>query len=122
AFQKISFGRKLKNHLVTSVVTLAFLIALVPLLWVVWTLLERGLKPVLSSTWWTHSFNGLLPTEFGGGIYHALVGTLMQGLICAVFAVPLGIMIAIYLVEYGRGTRFARVVTFMVDILSGLPS
>jgi phosphate transport system permease protein len=46
----------------------------------------------------------------------------MQGLICAVFAVPLGIMIAIYLVEYGRGTRFARVVTFMVDILSGLPS
>ncbi|KEI44661.1 phosphate ABC transporter permease PstA [Saccharopolyspora rectivirgula] len=122
AFQKISFGRKLKNHLVTSVVTLAFLIALVPLLWVVWTLLERGLKPVLSSTWWTHSFNGLLPIEFGGGIYHALVGTLMQGLICAVFAVPLGIMIAIYLVEYGRGTRFARVVTFMVDILSGLPS
>ncbi|MEU6132545.1 phosphate ABC transporter permease PstA [Saccharopolyspora sp. NPDC047091] len=122
AFQHLGFARKFKNHLATTVFTAAFLIAVVPLLWVLITLLQRGLAPVLSSTWWTHSFNGLLPTDFGGGINHALAGTLLEGLICAVISVPLGVLVAIYLIEYGQNSRFAKVATFMVDILSGLPS
>ncbi|GAA0506074.1 phosphate transport system permease protein PstA [Saccharopolyspora subtropica] len=122
AFQRISAARKIKNNLATTLFAAAFVVAVVPLLWVLWTLLERGLRPVLSSTWWTHSFNGLLPTDFGGGIYHALAGTLLEGLVCLVISVPLGIMVGIYLVEYGRQSRLARVATFMVDILSGLPS
>ncbi|PKW13177.1 phosphate ABC transporter permease PstA [Saccharopolyspora spinosa] len=122
AFQRISFGRKFKNNLATTLFAAAFVIAVVPLLWVLWTLLERGLKPLLDVGWWTHSFNGLLPNDFGGGIYHALMGTLLQGLVCAVIAVPLGIMVGVYLIEYGRESRFARIATFMVDILSGLPS
>ena len=56
-----------------------------------------------------------------GGVYHAIYGTLIQAGIAAVLSVPLGIMAAIYLVEYGRG-RFAKVTTFMVDILAGVPS
>ncbi|QIZ35040.1 phosphate ABC transporter permease PstA [Saccharopolyspora sp. ASAGF58] len=122
AFQRISFGRKFKNNLATTLFAAAFVIAVVPLLWVLWTLLERGLKPLLSVDWWTHSFNGLLPNDFGGGVYHALTGTLLQGLVCAVIAVPLGIMVGVYLIEYGRESRLARIATFMVDILSGLPS
>ena len=63
----------------------------------------------------------MLPEEIGGGVYHAIYGTIMQAAIAAVIAVPLGIMAAIYLVEYGRG-RLAKVTTFMVDILAGVPS
>ncbi len=122
AFQRISVARKLKNHAATAVFIAAFVIAVIPLLWVLYTLLERGLQPLLSATWWNHSFNGLLPTEFGGGIYHALMGTLLQGAVTALFCIPLGIMVAIYLVEYGGNSRLARATTFMVDVLSGLPS
>ncbi len=122
AFQRISVARKLKNHAATTVFIAAFVIAVIPLLWVLYTLLERGLQPLLSATWWNHSFNGLLPTEFGGGIYHALMGTLLQGAVTALFCIPLGIMVAIYLVEYGGNSRLARATTFMVDVLSGLPS
>ncbi|HET9889214.1 MAG TPA: phosphate ABC transporter permease PstA, partial [Mycobacterium sp.] len=57
----------------------------------------------------------------GGGAYHALVGTVLQGLVCAVISIPLGLMVAIYLVEYG-GTALSRLASFMVDILSGVPS
>ena len=63
----------------------------------------------------------MLPEQFAGGIYHALYGTLVQALTAAVIAVPLGILVAIYLVEYGRG-RLARTTTFLVDVLSGIPS
>src|SRR5699024_8245789 len=122
AFQRLGLGRKLKNHLATTVFIGAFVIAVVPLLWVLYTLLARGLRPMLTPTWWDHSFNGLLPTDFGGGIYHALMGTLLQGAVTAVLTIPLGIMVAIYLVEYGQDSRLARTATFMVDVLSGLPS
>ena len=58
----------------------------------------------------------------GGGAYHAIVGTLLQGLVCAVISVPIGIFVAIYLVEYGGGTPLGKLTTFMVDILTGVPS
>jgi phosphate transport system permease protein len=61
------------------------------------------------------------PDETRGGVYHAIVGTLIQALIAGVIAVPVGIMAAVYLVEYGRG-KLARTTSFMVDILSGVPS
>ena len=52
----------------------------------------------------------------------AIYGTLMLGLLTAVIAVPVGMLGAIFLVEYGRGTKTARVVSFMVDVLTGVPS
>jgi phosphate transport system permease protein len=58
----------------------------------------------------------------GGGAYHAIVGTVMQGLVCALISVPIGIFVAIYLVEYGAGTPLGKLTTFMVDILTGIPS
>ncbi len=122
AFQHLSLGRRVKNNVATTVFGLAFLVAVVPLMWVLFTLVQKGLVPLLEADWWYHSFYGLLPEDFGGGIYHALVGTLEQTGVAAVIAVPLGVTVGIYLIEYGRGSRFARVATFMVDILSGLPS
>ncbi|ASU80438.1 phosphate ABC transporter, permease protein PstA [Actinopolyspora erythraea] len=122
AFQHLGLGRRIKNHTATVLFALAFVVAVIPLLWVLFTLVRRGLMPMLSTEWWTHSFYGLLPNDFGGGIYHALVGTLEQTLICAVIAVPLGVTVGIFLIEYGRNSKLARTTTFMVDILSGLPS
>jgi phosphate transport system permease protein len=120
-FHPISASRKVKNRLAEALFATSFLIAMVPLVWVLYTVLERGFKAVISSTWWNRSLAGVLPEEFAGGVYHAIFGTIVQAGIAAVLAVPLGIMAAIYLVEYGRGW-FARTTTFMVDILAGVPS
>ncbi len=120
-FQHISFKRRAKNIVATVLMSAAFLVAVIPLFWLLITVVVKGFDAVISSTWWTHSLQGVLPQDFTGGIYHALYGSIVQGVMSAIIAVPLGIFTAIYLVEYGRG-RLARTVTFMVDILSGVPS
>ncbi|MDZ7917239.1 MAG: phosphate ABC transporter permease PstA [Rhodococcus sp. (in: high G+C Gram-positive bacteria)] len=120
-FQSISTSRKAKNGIATVLFFGAFGIALIPLVWVLFTVVEKGWRAITSSGWWTNSLQGVLPEQFAGGIYHALYGTLIQAAIAALISVPLGIMAAIYLVEYGRGA-FARTVTFMVDVLAGVPS
>jgi len=120
-FHPISIGRKIKNNVATTLFWASFVIAMVPLVWVLFTVLERGLRAVISAGWWNKSLAGVLPEQFAGGVYHAMYGTIAQAAIAAVLAVPLGIFAAIYLVEYGRGT-FARVTTYMVDILAGVPS
>lgn len=121
AFTEISSARRVKNAIAGVLVTLAFGVALVPLLWLLYTVIGKGIKAVVSWTWWTHSLQGVLPEQVGGGVYHALYGTLVQAFVAAIFAIPLGLMTAIYLVEYGRGP-LAKVTTFMVDVLSGVPS
>jgi len=120
-FHPISAGRRGRNVLAGVLVTMAFGIALVPLLWLMYTVISKGLKAVLSSTWWTHSLQGVQPEQFGGGVYHAIYGTVMQVAIAAIIAIPLGMLTAIYLVEYGRGP-LAKLATFMVDVLAGVPS
>lgn len=121
AFRPISRGRRVTDKVVAGLVTLAFLIALAPLLWVLWTVVSKGFPAITSSNWWLRSLQGVLPEEFAGGIYHALYGSLAQAFMAGIIAVPLGLLIAIYLVEYGRG-RLARITTQMVDIMSGIPS
>lgn len=120
-FYPVSLGRKVRDRLAKVLFLASFLIALVPLAWVLYTVMSRGFKAVTSSAWWSHSLAGVLPEQFAGGVYHALYGTVAQSVIAAALSVPLGIMAAVYLVEYGTG-RFARLTTFMVDILAGVPS
>ncbi|BAD55447.1 phosphate ABC transporter permease PstA [Nocardia farcinica] len=120
-FRDISTSRKIKNHIATAVVSICFAVALIPLGWVLWMVVSEGIGAVLSSTWWMNSQKGILPDQSGGGVYHAIYGTIIQSAVAAIIAVPLGIMAAVYLVEYGRG-RLAKVTTFMVDILAGVPS
>ena len=121
-FQGVSARRKASNLSATILVSLSVLVALVPLIWVLYTVISRGLSAVVSPTWWQNSQAGVTQFIAGGGAYHAIVGTLLQGLFCAIISIPIGIFVAIYLVEYGVGTRLARVTTFMVDILTGVPS
>lgn len=120
-FHPTSAARKLKNNVATILFGASFVIAMIPLVWLLYTVLSRGFQAIITSTWWNRSLAGVLPEQFNGGVYHAIYGTIIQALIAAVLAVPLGIMAAVYLVEYGRG-RFAKVTTFMVDILAGVPS
>ncbi|MFD3704120.1 phosphate ABC transporter permease PstA [Nocardia sp. NPDC058658] len=120
-FRHVSTGRRIKNNVATGLVTLCFLIALIPLVWVLWLVVSKGFTAIISSDWWFNSQKGILPDQTGGGVYHAIYGTIVQAVVASVIAVPLGIMGAVYLVEYGRG-RLAKVTTFMVDILAGVPS
>ncbi|MFI6215559.1 phosphate ABC transporter permease PstA [Nocardia brasiliensis] len=120
-FRDISTGRRVKNHIATGIVWLCFAIALIPLAWVLIMVVSKGFESIISIDWWQKSQKGILPDQAGGGVYHAIYGTIVQSAIAAVIAVPLGIMAAIYLVEYGRG-MLAKTTTFMVDILAGVPS
>jgi len=114
-------SRVLKDRIVTVAVYAAFALAMIPLFWIMWSVLSNGWHLLLDAGWWTHSQRNVTPDKVGGGAYQAIYGTLAQAVVCAVVAVPLGVFTAIYLVEYGRG-RLARLVSFMVDILTGIPS
>ncbi|MGO9929873.1 MAG: phosphate ABC transporter permease PstA [Mycobacterium sp.] len=121
-FSGLGWRRRLVNIVATVFVTLSMVIALTPLVMVLGSVIAKGSKAITSTEWWTHSQAGMTAFVAGGGAYHAIVGTLLQGLVCAVISVPIGIMVAIYLVEYGGGTPLGRLASFMVDILSGVPS
>jgi phosphate transport system permease protein len=121
-FQGVSLRRKVANNTATVLVSLSLAVAVVPLLWVLYAVISKGYKIVLNSTWWTNSQQGMTAFMAGGGVYHALVGTLLQGLVCAVISIPIGVFTGIYLVEYGGGTKLGKLTTFMVDILTGVPS
>ncbi|SPM30500.1 phosphate ABC transporter permease PstA [Mycobacterium terramassiliense] len=122
AFPAIGRRRRAANTLATALMTLSMAIAVTPLLLVLGTVIAKGFRAIATTAWWTHSQAGMTAFVAGGGAYHAMVGTLLQGLVCAVISVPIGIMVAIYLVEYGGGTALGRLATFMVDILAGVPS
>ena len=120
-FHHRSRARALRNHLARVVMWAAFAIAMVPLVWILWSVVTKGGALLLNSTWWTNSQRGITNRMVGGGAVHAIEGTLIEALATAVMAVPIGVMTAIYLVEYGRG-RLASIVSFTVDILTGIPS
>lgn len=116
-----SSGRRIKDVVARIVMWASFLLALVPLGWILWTVGFNGMRLLTSSAWWTTSQRNINATDTGGGAIHAIQGTLIQGAVTALISVPIGVFAAIYLVEYGRGP-LARAVSFMVDILSGVPS
>ncbi|WP_156296981.1 phosphate ABC transporter permease PstA [Mycobacterium paragordonae] len=120
-YRNLSVRRRVTNNVATGFFVASFLIALVPLVWLLAVVIARGWHAVVQMDWWTHSLRGVLPEEFTGGVYQALYGTVVQAGVAAVIAVPLGLMTAVYLVEYGT-SRMARVTTFMVDVLAGVPS
>ncbi|MCA0437965.1 MAG: phosphate ABC transporter permease PstA [Actinobacteria bacterium] len=116
-----SGGRAAKNTIATIVMWACFFLAMVPLVWILYAVLSEGLHMLFTSSWWSTSQANMTSRLSGGGAYHAIMGTLLMAAVTSIISVPIGIFTAIYLVEYGRGT-FARVVSFMVDILTGVPS
>ncbi len=113
--------RRAKNNLATVLVTAAFGVALIPLVWLLWTVVSKGIQAIAANGWFTQSQRGITYRDSGGGAWHAILGTLEQVLLCSIISVPIALLVGIYLVEYGRGS-LARATTFMVDILTGIPS
>ena len=111
--------RAAKDRLLTNLVWVTFALALVPLVSLVWKVVEEG-APALSAEFFTYSMRNVVGE--GGGIYHAIMGTLLVTGMTAVISVPVGVLAAIYLVEYGANSRTARMVTFLVDVMTGIPS
>ncbi|HEY9494533.1 MAG TPA: phosphate ABC transporter permease PstA [Intrasporangium sp.] len=114
-------ARSIKDVLARVIMWGAFFVAVVPLVWILWTVISRGLHMVTTSAWWTTNQRNINSDDFGGGARHAIEGTLLQAGMTALISIPIGVLTAVYLVEYGRG-RLARAISFMVDILSGVPS
>lgn len=111
-------SRQAVDRLITGLVTCAFLLAMVPLISVGVTVIGNGVAR-FDAEFFNSSMRNV--TGEGGGALHAMVGTLFITLAATIISVPLGLMTSIYLVEYGRG-RLARVITFLVDVMTGIPS
>ncbi|MDP9101178.1 MAG: phosphate ABC transporter permease PstA [Actinomycetota bacterium] len=101
-------------------VHLSLLSALVPLVTVLVYTVNRGRRK-LSLDFLTHNLTGIGPFDTNGGEYHAIIGTVEQVLMTIVIAVPLGLLVAVYITEYGRGP-LAGAVRFVVDVMVGIPS
>ena len=108
------------DRLVTTLVWASFVFAVSPLIWVLWVVVSQGL-PAINVDFLTTSMLNVIGDE-QGGIYHALLGTLLVTLAATIISVPIGILTAIYLVEYGARSRAARTITFLVDVMTGIPS
>lgn len=117
---KVEGRRQAKDRIATSLVWVAFLIALIPLVSLIWVTVARGVK-VLDVYFLSHSMGVVADSEPGGGIYAAIIGSLEQVGLATLIGAPIGILTAIYLVEYGRG-KLAKAITFFVDVMTGIPS
>lgn len=117
---RVEGRRRATNRLVTLGAALSFLLAMLPLVAVLGYTLSRGIKR-LSPNFLTHSMAGVGPLDSGGGVYHSILGTVEQVGIASLVSVPLGLLVAIYITEYGRG-RLAFSVRFFIDVMTGIPS
>jgi phosphate transport system permease protein len=119
----VSPARRRKDRLARGLITAGTAIALVPLILVIYYLLKKGLGS------WSWSFfstdptgNTFFKTSSIGGIKSAILGTVEIVALGSAIAIPIGIGVAIWLVEYGRQSWFAQLVRFFVDVLTGVPS
>ena len=109
--------RRAVDRTVTMLIASAFALAMIPLASLLFEVIKRGL-PGLSLEFITDDARGVIN---GGGAAHALVGTLVITGVATIISVPIGIMAAIYLTEYGTG-KLSRALTFFVDVMTGIPS
>jgi phosphate transport system permease protein len=119
----VSPARRRKDRLARGLIAGGTAIALVPLILIVYYLLKKGLGS------WSWSFfstdptgNTFFKTSSIGGIKSAILGTIEIVALASAIAIPIGIGVAVWLVEYGRQSWFAQLVRFFVDVLTGVPS
>ena len=79
-FSGLGWRRRVANNVATVLVTVSTVIALTPLVLVLYSVIAKGYQVITSSVWWAHSQAGMTAFVAGGGAYHAIVGTLLQGL------------------------------------------
>ena len=111
--------RRALDRLMSAVFISAFALVAMPLASLIWTVIERGTNR-FDTTFFTETMRGV--TGEGGGIYHAIIGTLIVTGLAALMSVPFGLFTAIYLAEYGHGTKLAKGIQSMVDVMTGIPS
>ena len=124
--------RRATDGLWTNLVSLAFLIALLPLVSVIWSVSSTGIQGLMAPGFMTSDMQGVTGlvdeasqtegTPVLGGIFHALIGSLLITLAATVISVPIGLLTSIYLVEYAKGGPLSRAITFFVDVMTGIPS
>ncbi|HWE14394.1 MAG TPA: phosphate ABC transporter permease PstA, partial [Solirubrobacteraceae bacterium] len=112
--------RRRTDKLMRGMLLVATLVALVPLVLILYYLLAKGLSAI-NGTFFTQDPTG---SFFGGigGVRSAILGSLEIVLLATVIAVPIGIGVALYLTEYGTGSAFAGVIRYFVDVMTGVPS
>ncbi|MBO0595419.1 phosphate ABC transporter permease PstA [Nesterenkonia sp. E16_7] len=125
-------GRRATDGLWTNLVYLAFLIALMPLISVIWSVASVGIQGLMAPGFLSSDMQGITGlvdeasqtegTPVLGGIFHALIGSLLITLAATVISVPIGLLTSIYLVEYAKGGPLSRAITFFVDVMTGIPS
>jgi len=119
----VSPARRRRDRIARGAILAATLIALVPLALIVYYLLKNG----LSSWSWDFfttdpSGNTFFKNVSIGGIKSAILGTLEIVALAAAISVPVGVGVAVWLVEFGKNSWFANTVRFFVDVLTGVPS
>ena len=119
-------ARKRKDMLMRVLIFLSFIVAVIPLVSLLLTTIMNGIKR-LNLDFLTHNMTyvvGGAATGTGGygGILHAIIGTLEVTLGAMLISIPIGLMCAVYLVEYARGNKISRIINLLVDVMSGIPS
>jgi phosphate transport system permease protein len=114
--------RRTKNRVMTWLMIASFVLAIIPLGFVLVTVIGKG----ASSISWTFLTGGPIPPTVAppgtGGIGPAVLGTIEITALATVMSVPLGVLGAIYLNEYGGKNPLAAVIGFMSDVMTGVPS
>jgi phosphate transport system permease protein len=119
----ISASRRRRDRFARGSILAGTLIALVPLVLIIYHLLREGL-PALSSDFFTTDPTGntFFKNESIGGIKSAIIGTIEIVGLATLISVPIGVGVAVWLVEFGRESRFAHLIRFFIDVLTGVPS
>jgi phosphate transport system permease protein len=118
-WSRVAEGRRqAMDRLVTLGIVAAFFVAVAPLVSLLYEVIKKGL-PRFDGSFFSESARGVIGS--GGGAEHAIVGTLVITGVATVISVPIGIMAAVYLNEYGTG-RLRKALTFFVDVMTGIPS
>jgi phosphate transport system permease protein len=118
--EPVSARRRRTDSIGRTVLLAATLIALVPLFLVVYYLLQKGLGAISWDFFTTDPSGRFLGDP--GGIKSAIIGTILIVLLATVIAIPLGVGVALFLVEYGKKSAFANVVRYFIDVMTGVPS
>jgi phosphate transport system permease protein len=116
--RRVEGRRRATDRVATHVVTSAFALAIAPLISLLYTVVSKGLAR-FDAEFFTETQRNVVGE--GGGAAHAIYGTLIITGIATAVSVPIGVLAAIYLVEYGKG-RLKRAIHFFVDVMTGIPS
>ena len=118
--------RNIMDHFMWVLIAVAFVIACIPLISLLWTTIVNGIKR-LNLNFLSYNMTGVVggnqtPSGGYGGVLHAIIGTLEITAGAMVISIPIGLMCAVYLVEYSNRGKLATTVSLLIDVMSGIPS